>query len=126
MRRIELTAYQYRNFAFPAVAQSGAENVQEWEVALRTVRKLKDAALTEEVALTPAEQEIRDSGKAIYPERKLRDAKAVFLLEEDELNIVRDRAKKMQTRIALAAGDDLQVVLDLLANASVVPVVVPD
>ena len=126
MRSITVSGYQFRNFLLPAVAQSGAEKVEEWEVALRTIRKLKDAKLTAEVPLGPEEQKARDDGKAIYPERRLLEASAVFVFEEDEMNLVRDRVKKLQTRIALAAADDLQGLLDLLKDAPTVPVAVPD
>ena len=80
MRCITLTAYQYRNFVYPAVVTSGAKRLDEWEVALRTVRKLKDPALTTDLPLTDEQRKAKDEGNAVYPERTLLGGEAVFAL----------------------------------------------
>lgn len=115
MRQVKLTACQYRNFVYPALTLSAAKRLDEWDTALRTVRKLKDQALTTELPLTDEQQKARDAGNAVYPERTLLEGDAVFALEEDEHALLRDRLTAYKTQIRLVAADDFDEVCEAVA-----------
>lgn len=113
MRKLKLSAQQFDAFVFPYVAQASAANDNEWETALRLIRKLKDEEKTVVAPYSDEEEMLRKMrGEVVFPFRRLRKSHDEFYLEEDEfaLLILRLTAQKMNVR-AVAAGAFAELLL---------------
>lgn len=118
MRIVTLSQAQYTKFAYPAVAQSAAERLEDWEPALRLMRKLRDPALTQDAEVTVDEQKILEAGRVLaYAPRKLKEDQASFEVEEDEWKLWRARVEGYRLRVPLVAAEDLEATLDALRQA---------
>jgi len=120
MRRLTITNHHFDTFLYPFLMQSVAREPAEWDVALRLLRKLKDPAETEERELTPEEADARRRGIPVYPFRRLRQAEATLLLEEDEFTLLSGRLAERKSNVLLGAADDFAELLAAVANAPIV------
>lgn len=116
MRKVPISKEAFDNFVFPIVATSSAKNEAEFETGIRLIQKLKDPSLTIEKPLTDAEGKARDAGTKVYPYRVLREDVAVFVLEEDEWQLMAERLKERRTTIPMLAMEDFKALLDTLKD----------
>lgn len=119
MKSVTLHATQYSTWVYPMFGTSKSGTDAEFETALRTMKKLKDPSLTIAVPPTEAEKQATRPGVEIFQYRQLREEKAVFLFEEDEIALVLRRIIEQRAGVPAVTAEDYQEVVDLLKNAPV-------
>lgn len=117
MRKLTLQKGHFDTFVFQQVTTLPAANESEFETALRLLKKLKDPALTKEVALTPEEQEAEKQGQRAFPFRQLLEDEATFVLEEDEYQLLKKRVEKHKTLVATLVLEEFAELLAVIAGA---------
>jgi len=117
MRQLTVSQSAYSTFLFPQFANATAESESEFEVALRTLKKLKDPALTLEKELSPQEAEARKSGTPVFAFRKLLEESATFLLETDEHALLLKRVKANKTLVVFVALEEFNALLEMVEKA---------
>ncbi len=117
MRQLKVTAHQFDNFVYPHVANGLGKGDGDWEAGGRLLRKFKDSKLTREKPLTPDEVKAKAEGRAVYPFRRLVHESAVFLLQDDEYRIVKEKVKGMRDHTPLYAADDFDAAWEAIEAA---------
>lgn len=111
MRKLTLTAQQFKIFVFPHIAAAKPASNAEFDTSLRLMRKLKDPALTTAIPLTEAEQAVKDRGDLVIPFHQLLEDEASFLLEEAEWQLLYDRMMANRTAVSMAIAEDFATLL---------------
>lgn len=122
MRRLTVSQDSFTTFVYPFLARSAAQDAGEWDVQIDLLRIFKDPALTEEVPLTPKEREDADGGQKVYRFRRLREDQATFLLLDEGWRLLKKRLEAQKTQVALAAAEDYDDLLKVVAEAPEVKV----
>jgi len=106
MRKVRVTADQYYVFLYPQFAASVAENADEFETQLRVIRKLKDQTLSQDEPVTEQDRQEADRKHTVpVPYRRLLEAEAVFLFEEDEWRLLCRRIENYKKMVAAGAAE---------------------
>ena len=119
MRQFSLTAREFNFYVFRGIATSNCENAHEWECQVRLMRALKDPNLTEDVPVTEVERkEALASNQPSFKYKRLKDGKdaATFMLEEDELTMLKDRMEKGKVMLAAIASEEYGEMLKKFVN----------
>ena len=122
MRKVKFTAFQFNNFVYPYVAHASAKGEGDWETALRVIKILKDPTKTKVSPMSPAEVKAKEEGQPVYPNHRLLDSEAEFLVQDDEYRMIRDKVKARRDDVLITAAEDFEILLQVLNDAEEVEV----
>ena len=118
MRKVMVTKLEFDEFLFDDITRASAQDDNELECALRLLRKLKDPKITEERPLSARELEVEaQSGRKLWPGRRLSVPEIILDLEEDEWALVCQRLKAAVPMHSILVLDEFHVLLFKVHNA---------
>lgn len=117
MREVTVTKSEFDEYLYPAFARNGVASEEEFEVALRVIRKLKEHATPEELSDEDIAEAEKTRGARAVAFLKLDSPEATFRLEEDEYKLVQKRLKAHLPNVALVFAEEFDALRQSVENA---------